>query len=118
MIAATTGRPETPERVIRMKPSAECRTVVVHNRLTLRETRLAAARERRRGLQIMAFEQPAARPAGGLVRPVDDDALRDAIGFRAVGCGSAGPRLRRTDKKMPLAPRREFDGAGAVRIGQ
>ena len=63
-----------------MKPSAERRTVVVHNRLTLRETRLAAARDRRHGLHIMTFEQLAARLAGGLVRPVDDDALREAIG--------------------------------------
>ena len=70
----------TPERVIPMKPSAERRTVVVHNRLTLHETRLAAARGRRHGLQIMTFEQLAARLAGGLVRPVDDDALREAIG--------------------------------------
>ena len=55
------------------------RTVVAHSRLTMRELRLAAARERRHGLQIMIFEQLAARLAGGFCRPVDDDALRDAI---------------------------------------
>ena len=55
------------------------RTVVVHSRLKMRELRLAAARKRRHGLQIMTFEQLAARLAGGLARPVDDDAVREAI---------------------------------------
>ena len=45
----------------------------------MRELRLAAARERQHGLQIMTFEQMAARLAGGLACPVDDDALREAI---------------------------------------
>ena len=45
----------------------------------MRELRLEAARGRRHGLQIMTFEQLAARLAGGLARPVDDDALREAI---------------------------------------
>ena len=45
----------------------------------MRELRLEAARGRRHGLQIMTFEQLAARLAGGLVRPVDDDSLREAI---------------------------------------
>ena len=31
------------------------------------------------GLQIMTFEQVAARLAGGLAQPVDDDTLREAI---------------------------------------
>ena len=43
----------------------------------MRELRLEAARERRHGLQIMTFEQLAARLAGGLAQPVDDDALRE-----------------------------------------
>jgi hypothetical protein len=55
------------------------RTIVVHGRLAMRERRLAAARERRHGLQIMTFEQLAARLAGGLSRPVDDESLRVAI---------------------------------------
>ena len=55
------------------------RTVVVHGRLAMRELRLDAARERRHGLQIMTFEQLAARLAGGLTRPVDDETLRAAI---------------------------------------
>ena len=55
------------------------RTVIAHGRLTMHELRLAAAREHRHGLQIMTFEQLAARLAGGLSRPVDDEALRIAI---------------------------------------
>ncbi|MDE0387626.1 MAG: PD-(D/E)XK nuclease family protein [Rhodospirillales bacterium] len=54
-------------------------TVVAHSLLRMRELRLQAARERRHGLQVMTFEQLVARLAGGLVRPVDDDALREAI---------------------------------------
>ncbi len=55
------------------------RTIVAHSRLGMRELRLEAARNRRHGLQVMTFEQLAARLAGGLTRPVDDDALRQAI---------------------------------------
>ena len=55
------------------------RTTVAHSRLRMKELRLAAARERRHGLQTMTFEQLAARLAGGLTQPVDDDALREAI---------------------------------------
>ena len=55
------------------------RTTVAHGRQGMRKLRLDAARERRHGLQIMTFEQLAARLAGGLARPVDDDALREAI---------------------------------------
>ena len=54
-------------------------TVIAHGRLRMHEFRLSAARERRHGLQIMTFEQLAARLAGGLSRPVDDEALRFAI---------------------------------------
>lgn len=60
---------QTPER----------RTIVAHGRLAMRELRLAAARERHHGLQIMTFEQLAARLAGGLSRPVDDETLRATI---------------------------------------
>ena len=54
-------------------------TVIAHSLLRMRELRLEAARGRRHGLQVMTFEQLAARLAGGLARPVDDDALREAI---------------------------------------
>ena len=55
------------------------RTIVAHGRLALRELRFDAARKNQHGLQIMTFEQLAARLAGGLTRPVDDEALRAAI---------------------------------------
>lgn len=54
-------------------------TLVVHGRLAMREGRLAAARDRRHGLQVMSFEQAAVRLAGGFVRPIDDESLRVAI---------------------------------------
>ena len=55
------------------------RTVVAHSRLRMRELRLEAARNRWHGLRIVTFEQLAARLAGGLTQPVDDDALREAV---------------------------------------
>ena len=61
-----------------MEPAAR-RTVIAHSLLRMRELRLEAARGRRHGLQIMSFEQLAARLTGGLAQPVDDDALREAI---------------------------------------
>lgn len=54
-------------------------TLVVHGRLAMRESRLAAGRGGRHGLQIMSFEQAAVRLAGGFVRPIDDESLRAAI---------------------------------------
>ena len=45
----------------------------------MRELRLEAARNRWHGLRIMTFEQLAARLAGGLTQPVDNDALQKAI---------------------------------------
>jgi len=54
-------------------------TIIAHGRLAMRELRLAAARERRHGLQILTFEQLAVRLAGGLSRPVDDETLRAVI---------------------------------------
>ena len=59
--------------------AAERQTVIAHGRLTMREARLDAARHHRHGLQVMTFEQLAARLAGGLSRAVDDDSLRRAI---------------------------------------
>ena len=59
--------------------SAVRHTIIAHSLLRMRELRLEAARGRRHGLQIMTVEQLAARPAGGLVRSVGDDALREAI---------------------------------------
>ncbi|MQV20287.1 PD-(D/E)XK nuclease family protein [Sinorhizobium meliloti] len=45
----------------------------------MRELRLKVARESRHGLQVMTFEQLAARLAGGLSRPVDDESLHGAL---------------------------------------
>jgi hypothetical protein len=58
---------------------ASRRTVIVHGRFSRREHRLAAARDRRHGLQIMSFEQMAVRLAGGFIRPIDNENLRTAI---------------------------------------
>ncbi len=54
-------------------------TLVVHGRLAMRHRRLASARDGRHGLQVMSFEQAAARLAGGFARPIDDESLRAAI---------------------------------------
>lgn len=60
-----------------LKPGRQ--TVIAHGRLAMREHRLAAARQRRHGLQVMTFGQFAARLAGGLSRPIDDESLREAV---------------------------------------
>lgn len=54
-------------------------TVVVPGRLASRVHRLAAARDRRHGVQVITIEQLTARLAGGMGQPVDDDALRIAL---------------------------------------
>lgn len=54
-------------------------TYVAHGRLASREIRLEAARNQRHGVQVVAFEQLAARLAGGFAQAIDADALRDAI---------------------------------------
>lgn len=60
--------------------SVTCRsTLVVHGRLATREGRLSAAREGHHGVQIITFEQAAARLAGGFTKPIDDESLRAAL---------------------------------------
>lgn len=59
--------------------SAVRSTLVVQGRLAMREARLRAAQNGRHGLQIMSIEQTAVRLAGGFVRPIDDESLREAI---------------------------------------
>lgn len=54
-------------------------TYIAHGRLASGEIRLEAARNRRHGVQVMAFEQLAARLAGGFTQPIDAETLRDAI---------------------------------------
>jgi hypothetical protein len=55
------------------------RTIVVHTKLAGHMARVNAARTGESGVQIMTMGQLAARLAGGLLRPVDPDALRDAV---------------------------------------
>jgi hypothetical protein len=45
----------------------------------MRERKLAAARQRQHGLTVLTIEQLAARLAGGLSSPIDDESLRQAI---------------------------------------
>ena len=65
---------------------AERRTVVVHTKLAGHMARVAAARASENGVQIMTMGQLAARLASGLLRPVDPDALREALRRGAAGC--------------------------------
>ena len=54
-------------------------TYVAQGRLAVRQIRLEAASKGRHGVQVMSFEQLAARLAGGFVSGIEPDALRDAI---------------------------------------
>lgn len=69
------------------------RTVVVYTTLAGHTARVAAARAGENGVQIMTMGQLAARLAGGLLRPIDPDALRDAIrtALPAVSLGELEP---------------------------
>jgi hypothetical protein len=60
-------------------PGAARTTLIVFGRHALREHKLAAARERRHGLQVLTIEQVAARLAGGLASPIDDETLRTKL---------------------------------------
>jgi hypothetical protein len=55
------------------------KSFVTHGRLAMREMRLRSARNRDHGVQVMTFEQLAARLAGGFAKPIDDDKLRAAL---------------------------------------
>ncbi|MET4765225.1 PD-(D/E)XK nuclease family protein [Bradyrhizobium ottawaense] len=55
------------------------RTIVVHTNFAAHMARVAAARRGEIGLQIMSMGQVAARLAGGFLRPIDIDALREAV---------------------------------------
>jgi hypothetical protein len=71
----------------------ERRTVVVHTKLAGHMARVAAARADENGVQIMTMGQLAARLASGLLRPVDPDALREALRevLPAVAMGELEP---------------------------
>ena len=72
---------------------AERRTVVVHTKLAGHIARVAAARADENGVQIMTMGQLAARLAGGLLRPIDPETLRDALreALPAVAMGELEP---------------------------
>ena len=55
------------------------RTIVVHTKIAGHMARVDAARNSENGLQIMTMGQLAARLAGGLLRPIDTEALTDAV---------------------------------------
>lgn len=69
------------------------RTIVVHTKLAGHAARVAAARGAESGVQIMTMGQLAARLAGGLLRPVDPDALSEAVreSLPAVSMGELEP---------------------------
>jgi hypothetical protein len=75
MVGADKGRGGKGMNAVR----ARRRTVVVHTKLAGHIARVAAARADENGVQIMTMGQLAARLAGGLLRPVDPDTLRDAV---------------------------------------
>ncbi|WP_247376156.1 PD-(D/E)XK nuclease family protein [Bradyrhizobium sp. 173] len=55
------------------------RTVIVHTSLAAHMARVAAARNGEVGLQIMSMGQLTARLAGGFLRPIDMEVLREAV---------------------------------------
>ncbi len=65
------------------------RTVVTQGRLAVNAILLQAARDRAHGLQVLTFEQLAARLAGGFTRPIDTEtllaAVREALASTALG---------------------------------
>jgi hypothetical protein len=70
---------DSPWRSLGNPDLAQRRTIVVHGRLAMRELRLDAVRERRHGLQVMTFEQLAARLAGGFSRLIDGSVQRMGV---------------------------------------
>jgi hypothetical protein len=54
-------------------------TIVAHGLLVKHDLRVEAARGRLHGRQIMTFEALACRLAGGFIRAIDDESLRDSI---------------------------------------
>ena len=69
--------------------TAHRRTIVVHTKLSGHMIRVAAARNGANGLQILTMAQLASRLAGGLLQPIDPDALQDAV-REALSAGSLG----------------------------
>ena len=65
------------------------RTIVTQGRLAINAILLQAGRDRSHGLQVLTFEQFAARLAGGFARPIDTEtlmaAVREALASTALG---------------------------------
>jgi hypothetical protein len=55
------------------------RTIVVHTKLAGHMARVEAARNAAHGTQIFTMGQVASRLAGGFLRPIDPEALQDAV---------------------------------------
>lgn len=55
------------------------KSIVVHGRLAAHQVRIEAARSRAHGLQALTTEQLVARLAGGFARPIEKNALQDAV---------------------------------------
>ncbi len=55
------------------------RTIVVHTKLVGHMARVEAARNAAHGTQIFTMGQVASRLAGGFLRPIDPEALQDAV---------------------------------------
>ena len=77
---------------------ASRKTIVVHTKLAGHLARVEAARTGSSGVQIMTMGQLAARLAGGFLRPIDREALRNAVreALTAVDLGELEPI-----KKLP-----------------
>ena len=61
-------------------------TAIVFGRLQARELRLAAARNREHGLQVLTVEQLTCRLAGGFHNPITDEELRKGIQTALPAC--------------------------------
>lgn len=89
----------------------ERRTIVVHTRLAGYMARVAAARAGASGLQVMTMDHVAARLAGGFFRPIDPDALHEAV--RAALAETPLSELERI-KSLPGMVRAAVDTLGKV----
>ena len=87
------------------------RTIVVHTRLAGHMARVAAARAGSCGVQVVTMDHLAARLAGGFIRPIDPDALHEAV--RAALAETPMGELERI-KSLPGMVRAAVDTLGKV----
>lgn len=69
----------TPRPPVTAHPPTGRRTVVVHTVLSGHMVRVAAARRGESGVQVMTMGRLAARLAGGFHRPIEEEALQEAV---------------------------------------